>query len=101
MRDDVATIRRLLEALVKEENDVVVVMHSYGAVPGCQAVTGLEKSLRVKDGKGGGVIGLVVVGGFLVEEGESIESTLLGIGEKGIPEYAKVEVRNLTSAHCF
>ena len=94
MSDDVATVRRLLEALVKEEEeDVVLVMHSYGAVPGCQAVTGFEKSLRDKDGKGGGVVSLVVVCGLLVEEGESIESTLLAIGEKGLPEYAKVEVR--------
>ena len=88
MSEDVAAIRRVLEALVRDEEDVVLVMHSNGAVAGCQAVTGLERCLRVKDLKRGGVTSLVFIGGLQVEEGESIESSLLGLGEKRLPEYA-------------
>lgn len=94
MAEDVAAIRRVLEELVvKNEEDVVVVMHGYGAVPGCKAVTAdLGREARVKEGmgkSGGGVTGLVLIGGWLVEEGESIEGTIrgLGLGEE-------VEVRN-------
>lgn len=95
MVEDVATIRRVLEELVlKNEEDVVLVMHAYGAVPGCQAVTaGLEHAGRVIEGKVGGVTGLVFICGWLVKEGESIESTMLGLGEKALPEYAELEVR--------
>ena len=95
MSEDVATVRRVLEALVREEEDVVVVMHSYGAVPGCQAVQGLGSARRTKEGKRCGIVSLVFVGGLLVEEGESIESTLLGLGEKELPEYAKKEASTL------
>lgn len=83
MAEDVAAIRRVLEELVvKNEEDVVVVMHGYGAVPGCQAVTAdLGREARVQEGKsGGGVTGLVLIGGWLVEEGESIEGTIRGLG---------------------
>ena len=67
--DDVEYIRELLEALVGDEKDVVLVMHSYGAVPGCQAVAGLEHSHRVKQGKRGGIISLVFIGGLLASVG--------------------------------
>ena len=99
MKEDITAIRRVLEALVeKEEEDVVVVMHGYGAVPGCQAIAGLERTVRVKEGKMGGVAALVFVGGLLVEEGESIESTLRGLGEEGVPEYVEKDVSPHKSA---
>ena len=98
MSEDVATVLRVLEALVRdEEEDIVLVMHSYGAVLGCQAVQGLGSTRRNKEGKKCGMVSLVIVGGLLVEEGESIESTLLGLGEKkGLPEYAKEEASTLS-----
>ena len=98
MTEDVASIRRLLEALVRNEEEIVLVMHSYGAVAGCQTITGLERSLRVQKREGGGVISLVFVGGVLTEEGESIESTMLALGERALPGYAKEEVRATSPA---
>lgn len=94
MAEDVASIRRVLEELVvKNEEEVVVVLHGYGAVPGCQAVTAdLGREARVKMGKsGGGVTGLVLIGGWLVEEGESIEGTIRKLSKED--EDAEVEVR--------
>lgn len=93
MAEDVASIRRVLEELVvKNEEDVVVVLHGYGAVPGCQAVTAdLGREARVQEGKSGGVTGLVFIGGWLVEEGESIEGTIRKLSKED--EDAEVEVR--------
>ncbi len=73
--------------------DVVLVMHSSGAIPGCQAVTSFERSLRIKEGKRGGIISLVLVGGLLVDEGESLKSTMLKMGEDMLLDYTGVEVR--------
>ena len=75
------------------KKDVVIVMHSYGAVPGCQAITNLERSHRIKKGKKGGVISLFFIGGLLVAEGESLESTMLGLGEAALPKFAEVDVK--------
>lgn len=50
--DDIRGIRSRLETLVEQDGkDIVLVMHSYGGVPVCQTVTGLEKSARVGSGK--------------------------------------------------
>ena len=83
------------------KKDVVIVMHSYGAVPGCQAVTNLERSHRIKEGKKGGVISLFLIGGLLVTEGESLASTMLGLGEAALPKFAEVDVKFLAlSSDC-
>lgn len=74
------------------KKNIILVMHSTGAIAGCQAITKLERSFRVKRGKEGGVIGLFFVGGLLINEGESFESTMLNMGEKALPGYAEVEV---------
>lgn len=43
-RDDVHAIRSTLQELVEGEGkDVLLALHSYGAVPGCQTVGGLKK----------------------------------------------------------
>ena len=46
-------------------------MHSYAGIPGAAAATGLARSQRVKEGKLGGIIGLVFIAAFLVPEGMS------------------------------
>ena len=110
LADDVAAIRGVLEELVRGaeggdgkvfsgdlqrdpgNKEVILVMEYSGAVPGCQAITSLELSSRMKEGKRGGVVSLVFVGGLLVDEGESLESTMVGLGEKVLPEYTGAEV---------
>ena len=110
MAEDVAAIRGVLEELVRDEEngdgqkeggymqrddgrkEVVLVMHSSGAVAGCQAVASFERSLRIKRGKNGGVISLVFIGGLLVDEGGSLESTMEELGEGALPSHAAVEV---------
>lgn len=63
-----SSIRPLVE---HEGKDIVLVMHSYAGMPGAAAATGLAKSQRVKEGKSGGIVGLVFIAAFVVPEGMS------------------------------
>ncbi|KAI9925301.1 hypothetical protein MW887_006228 [Aspergillus wentii] len=53
--------------------DVILFMHSYAGMPGsaAAAVTDLAKPSRSRQGKKGGILGLVFLAGFLVPEGVS------------------------------
>lgn len=61
-----------------EEKDVVVVMHSYGGMPGSGAAHGLSKSSREKAGKKGGVVGLIMISGFIVAQDVSCAGSMQG-----------------------
>ena len=79
--EDTAVIRETLLQLIEGKNrDVVLVMHSYGGVPGSEAVEGLEKSRRGKTK--GGVIHCVYIAAYLVPVGVSILDLLAG----GLPD---------------
>lgn len=76
---DVAFVREeMLLPLLEDEKDVVLVMHSYGGLPGGAAAKGLSKSERESQGLPGGVIGLVFLAAFLAREGDSLVSALGG-----------------------
>ncbi|KAL8840568.1 MAG: hypothetical protein Q9170_001254 [Blastenia crenularia] len=78
-RDDVYPVRSLLDQLVIEENKgVMLALHSYGAVPGCQAVTGWERSKRRANGKAGGIVHVLFITGLLVEQGQQMADALEG-----------------------
>ena len=49
-----------------------MVCHSYGGIPGGGAAQGLSKSTRVKEGKEGGVLGLICICAIIVPEGKSL-----------------------------
>ncbi|KAL0941534.1 uncharacterized protein CTRU02_204297 [Colletotrichum truncatum] len=75
---DVSAIRREIEMAADNEEDVVLFMHSYGGVVGCEACRGLDKVSRKKLGKLGGVIRLVFCSAFLLAEGTSLLDMLQG-----------------------
>ena len=84
-RDDVHAIRSTLQELVEDEGkDVLLAVHSYGAVPGCQTVGGLEKNARMKEGKKGGVVHVLFMVALLVEQGQRLRDVLEG----GLPAWA-------------
>ena len=64
--------------LLEQGKDILLVMHGYGGCPGGMAATGLSKKQRSAEGLKGGVVGLVFVAGFLLNEGESVFSKLGG-----------------------
>lgn len=89
LTDDIKAIRAVLEKLVEEEGkDVVLAAHSYGGVPACQTVSGLEKSKRANGGKKGGVVHVLFIAALLVEEGTALVDALGG----GLPPWAEAEV---------
>lgn len=69
---DVSAVRTAVSALVEnQELDVVVILHSYGGTPGTEALKGLAKKERVAKGEKGGVVALVYMAAFVIEEGKS------------------------------
>lgn len=73
LADDIAAVRAGIYSATSSGNDVILVMHSMGAISGCAAVEGY-----VKGGKPGGgyenthgVVGIVAIAGILLQRGET------------------------------
>lgn len=75
---DVGMIRRMIEEVVDNGQDVVLFMHSYAGVVGCEACKGLDKQSRQEQGQSGGVIRLFFCAAFLAPEGASLLDMLNG-----------------------
>jgi hypothetical protein len=56
--DDAAAIAEEVTKFADEGKDVVIIAHSYGGIPTSEAVKGLTKAQREKEGKKGGIIRL-------------------------------------------
>ena len=69
---DVLAVRNTVTALVEKGDDVIVLMHSYGGVPGSAALKALGKEERRKDRKSGGVVRLMYVCSYALREAESV-----------------------------
>lgn len=90
LRDDVISLRGVLETYADEGRDIILVAHSYGGVVASCAVEGLTKPARTQAGKPGGVTKVIYLAAFALNEGES----LLGIlGGEYLP-WMKVQVGN-------
>jgi pimeloyl-ACP methyl ester carboxylesterase len=103
MAEDAAAIRVVTAQLVAQRKRVVLVMHSYGGIPGTESARGLawmELQARARgkpeqeegDGDGpskGGIVALVYLASYLLSKGMSVMS--FGSGG-GMPEYLTVEV---------
>ena len=56
--DDVDQIKKQIELAANSGQRVVVVVHSYGGVPGSEAIRGLDWETRQQNGQQGGVVHL-------------------------------------------
>ncbi|EKG13822.1 hypothetical protein MPH_09003 [Macrophomina phaseolina MS6] len=93
MEEDAQHIRKANEALLEQGKDIVLVMHSYGGIPGTQSVEGLLKSEREKTGQAGGVARLVYLTALAPEPGRSLNDVMAPLMEKYKDvSYVKVEV---------
>ncbi|KAG8527344.1 uncharacterized protein KY384_007496 [Bacidia gigantensis] len=64
--------RSVIEPLIKEEKEIVVVMHSYGGIYGSSAIQeSMKLSDRKRRGLKGGVLGLVYIAAFVAPPGMS------------------------------
>ena len=57
---------------------MVLIMHSYGGCPGSMAADGLSVSERRKIGKPGGIIGMIMICGFVIRAGQTLRTMLPG-----------------------
>ena len=69
--EDILAVQQTLLPLIEAGKNVVLVMHSYGSIPGSEAVKGLAKADRERD-EDGGVISLVYMAGFLLKKGQTL-----------------------------
>ena len=90
MTDDATAIQAVTTKLADEGKDIVVVMHSYGGIPGTESAYGIRRKEREASGKKGGIVALVYAAALLVKPGMSLGSTM-GEGA-GVPDYVKVDV---------
>ncbi|RYP25510.1 hypothetical protein DL768_011474 [Monosporascus sp. mg162] len=87
MEDDAAHIKDAITSILDDESNprnVVVLMHSYGGIPGSSALKGLSKADRFAQGKGTAVVGIVYMGSFIIPLGQSLRETM---GDAMPPEY--------------
>lgn len=75
---DVEAIRQTMRPFIDAGKDVLLVVHSYGGVIGSDAVRGLDKATREKEGKQGGVAHLYYCCAFVLPEGMSLMDALQG-----------------------
>ena len=87
---DVAAVREAIEEVSDAGKEIVIVAHSYGAIPTCEAVKGLGHQERLKLGMSGGVVRLVFIAAWLLQEGES--APVISAQNKMEAPWAKFEV---------
>lgn len=71
--EDVKAIRRAVENESAQGSNSIVVMHSYGSLPACDAV----KGLTIADKQDGAVVKLLFICSFVLPEGSSLLGTAL------------------------
>ena len=72
-QSDIISVRRQLLTLIEhDEQDIILLCHSFGGIIGGGAAYGLSKSSRERQGKKGGVVGLICMSAFMIPEGQSV-----------------------------
>ncbi|KAL7929770.1 Alpha/beta hydrolase fold-1 [Trichoderma chlorosporum] len=74
--EDTVHIQKLTSQLADAGKDIILVMHSYGGIPGTESARGLLKKDREAEGKLGGIVSLVYVTAFLLPPATSLASFL-------------------------
>ena len=92
LEPEVEYIRNTVEPLSEQGKEIVVVMHSYGGFAGSAALHGLSRAERHEKGLNGGIVALVYLAAWMLDEGQSISGSGGGKGGKGGPSTIKVEV---------
>ena len=72
----------MLMPYIEAGHYVVLIMHSYGGMPGMAAATGLSAKERAGRGLKGGIVALATLAGLFAAEGKSL---LDGLGGKHLP----------------
>jgi pimeloyl-ACP methyl ester carboxylesterase len=85
-KDDTQLVRRLLQILVDQGKTIIMVLHSYGGIVGCEALQGLDINTRRKQGKSGGIAHLIGIAAHFCATGFKITDIITEMGdEESIP----------------
>ena len=68
---DVAAVRATVTGLVDDGKEVVLVMHSYGVVPGTEVLRGFGRRERSANGNADGVVRLMYIAAMVMRKGET------------------------------
>ncbi|KAF4969934.1 hypothetical protein FSARC_2920 [Fusarium sarcochroum] len=71
LAEDVKEASSVLDKHIKQEKDVVLLMHSYGGMVGTEATRGLSRLEREKAGLKGGIVRLVFLAAIFAPPGKS------------------------------
>ena len=78
--DDIAYISSQLEELVeKGGKEVIVIVHSYGGIPGTSAARPFVRKDRAQQGKNGGVIGVLYISSWGMPPGKTTMEAVEGL----------------------
>ena len=76
---DAKDVHRQFTSFIEDEGkNLIVIGHSYGGIIAAGAAYGLSAKTRAQEGKSGGVLGLVYISAFVVQEGMSLLTFLGG-----------------------
>ncbi|KAI9663703.1 MAG: hypothetical protein M1821_007193 [Bathelium mastoideum] len=94
---DVEEVRREVTSLVTRSREVVMLLHSYGGAVGAEAVKGLSIHERATGGQSGGIIRLIYMCGFMLQEGESVGGASL---PRPVPDPVELDNETRTTFLC-
>ena len=78
LNDDALRIQETTERLADEGKDILLMMHSYGGVPGSESAKNLSKIERENEGKNGGIVKLLYMASIIAPEGKTVADIDLG-----------------------
>ena len=84
--DEVTAIKKVVSTQL-DDQDVVLVLHSYGGWPGSRAIKGFDKEARRKDGRNTGIVEVVFLAAFLLPDNAPMTQYSY------LPPWLTVEVR--------
>jgi pimeloyl-ACP methyl ester carboxylesterase len=88
MSDDANEIARVASELLDAGENVILMTHSYGGIPGTQSLQSLSRASRTRDGKQGGVDKIIYLTSVVPPVGASNFDMFQG----AMPDFVTVEV---------
>lgn len=72
LQPDIDAVRCIVDQEAEEDNDIIVILHSWAGLPVSSALEGLSKSERQTKGRKGGIVKLLFITAFIPILGESL-----------------------------
>lgn len=91
MDEDAVAVRNIALKYINQGKDVNIVTHSYGGVPGTEAIRGISKKVREAKGLKAGVSRIIYVTSVVLPVGAKMSDAFEG----GMPSFLRVVVSAL------